>query len=98
MISRRNALSVLGLASAASSALAAEDFMVDRGEANPKRLNTLPTSKDVTLIHKGLRALADEMEAGAVTAHRLHVSTEIKRDQLIMQVLTVEFFIPVTCA
>lgn len=97
MISRRNALTVLGLASA-GPALAAEDFMADMPSPGKRHsVNGLPVGKDAShaTVAKALRSLADEIERDGVSVHSLNVSTDIRADAIVVQKLSLDFVIPI---
>ena len=86
-ISRRSALSILGLAGPATG-LAVEHALAEE----PANIN-LRTADDYRPQHfaNALRRLADEIESGGVRAQRLNISAELARGDIIIQRLVFEF-------
>lgn len=93
MLSRRNALTRLGLA--ATVGFAAEDMMKDEALAGtpPHITNGYLTGNDVDLgkFAKALRKLADEIDNGSVRPESLHVDTLVEYEKFVKQTLTLNF-------
>jgi hypothetical protein len=85
MLSRRNALTILGLGTAG---IAVEDGFADE-DGRLKISNNAKPQK----IAAALRKLADEIEGGGVDVVNLHVASSLERDQLVTQKLSCEFII-----
>lgn len=89
MLSRRNALTIMGLA-APGAALAAEDFTEGK-----KAVNELPVGADATKkqMTAAMHALGDAIGRGDISVTGLNVSTDIERISVIKQRLYVDFII-----
>lgn len=88
--SRRTALSILGLASA-SSGIAVEHALADNASSEHGVITG--NDYDGRKFSAALRHLADEIDRGAVVAQKLNVSTDLTRDQIVVQHLTLDFLI-----
>lgn len=96
MLSRRNALTMLGLA-ASGSALAAEDFVheenrfVNGANKSLKQLPIVVTSGKQ--MADALRKLAEEIGSGGVIIEGINVSTELRSQEMIRQKLSFDLLI-----
>lgn len=88
MLSRRNALTILGLSSASGSAFATEDMI----PINPKR-EALPVRPSADLMIAALRNLAAEIETHGVLVTNINVNSTITGHDVVTQTLTLDFVI-----
>jgi hypothetical protein len=94
-LSRRTALSILGLAGPAAGLAVehaiADDALAIRG-ASMGGVNS-GNDYDGRKFSAALRRLADEIDSRGIDPQKLHVSAELNRDQIVVQRLTLDFLI-----
>ena len=89
MLSRRNALSMLGLTATSSSAFATEDLFPELKKGSRTVSMLVRTEKMVAAF----RNLADEIEKHGVNITRVNLSSDVDGKSIVKQVLTVEFIV-----
>ena len=87
MLSRRNALAVLGISSAAG--FSTEDAFAK----DDKPVNGYMIPNNASKVSAALRRLADEMDAKSIDVLKLNVSSDLERNKLVTQRLTIDFVI-----
>lgn len=88
MLSRRNALTILGLSSASGSAFATEDMI----PTDPK-LGNLPVRPSTALMAAALRNLASEIETRGVLITKVNLNSTITGKDVVTQVLNLDFIV-----
>lgn len=88
-LSRRTALSILGIAGAAS-AVSAEAFTDP-----PETGRHLPLGRNASreAIARALRSLADAVERKEIDVRSLNVSTDLRANEIVVQRLGIDFTI-----
>lgn len=87
LTTRRNALTLLGLAGVASPALASDDYRPDKGVHHGNETN-------LEKIAAAFDRLAKAIRAGEVSVNGMAINTKIEPDEMVEQVLTFRFYLP----
>jgi hypothetical protein len=89
MATRRNVLTLLGVASASSAAIATDDL----APLNPGPGPGLRLGGDTNRIATALERLAAELRAGTVWVSRFHVGSEMAAHNLLTQTVSIDLLL-----